>query len=93
MWDTILKIALGLAAAGAVATAAVVIHKQITKRRIEEEAKRQYKEAFKAKIKSKDTKHVDVGIYSKNNNHLGDMTIESDEGVASDLKVGQVIYC
>lgn len=93
MWDTILKIALGVVAAGAVVTAAVVIHKKITAQRIAEETKKKFKEAFKAKIKSKDTKCVKVGIFDKYSNLLGDLPIESDEGVASDLRVGQVIYC
>ena len=52
----------------------------------------QFKNAFKAMIKSKDTRTVHVGIYGSNNTHLGDIEIESEKGVSSDVRVGHTFY-
>lgn len=51
-----------------------------------------FKDAFKAMIKSKTTRSVNVGIFGNNDNHLGDIELESDKGVAADVKVGHVFY-
>lgn len=91
MWGTIFKAILGVAAIGAAAYVSVKIYKKITANRIAEEARRKYKEAFKAKIKAKKQDSVDVGIFDRNNKEIGEMTLQSQEGVDSSLRKGQVI--
>lgn len=87
-----LDIVLGIAAAGAaIAITAIVVHK-ITKSIIAKKAKEKFRNAVKAKIKSKTTKKVNVGIFDSQENHLGDIPFEGEE-VASDIRVGDVIYC
>lgn len=46
--------------------------------------------AVKAKILSKDTKKVSVGLFSNNGNQLESFEIEADRGVSNDIYVGQV---
>ena len=46
----------------------------------------------KAMIQSKTTRKVKVGIYEENDSHLGDIELESDKGVSSDVRVGHVFY-
>ena len=91
MWGTIFKVILGAAAIGAAVYVSVKIYKKITANRIAEEARRKYKEAFKAKIQAKKQNSVDVGIFDRNNNEIGEMTLQSQEGVDSSLRKGQVI--
>ena len=91
MWGTIFKVILGVAAIGAAAYVSVKIYKKITANRIAEEARRKYKEAFKAKIKEKKANAVKVGIFDVNEKETGEMEIKSDEGVDSSLRVGQLI--
>lgn len=91
MWGTIFKVILGAAAIGLVAYGTVKIYKKITANQIAEEARRKCKEAFKAKIKAKKQNSVDVGIFDSNNKEIGEMTVQSQEGVDSSLRVGQVI--
>ena len=94
MWDTILKIALGAVAVGAAAFATVKIYQKITGESLVDEVKGKFgSKAMKLLIKSKKTKSVNVGIFDNKNTEFDQMEIESDKGVASDLKVGQVIYC
>ena len=87
-----LDLALKLAVAGAaIAVTAIVVHK-ITKAIIAKKAKEKFRNAVKALVKSKSTKKVNVGIFDNQENHLGDIPFEGDE-VASDIRVGDVIYC
>lgn len=51
-----------------------------------------FKDAFKAIIQSKTTRKVKVGIFEENDSHLGDIELESDKGVSSDVRVGHVFY-
>ena len=60
-------------------------------KQIAEEVARKSKEAFYAKIKEKKRDAVKVGIYDVNENEIAEMPIESDEGVDSSLRVGQII--
>lgn len=55
-------------------------------------AESRFKDAIKAMIKSKTTRKVNVGIFGEYDNHLGDIELESDKGVAADVKVGHVFY-
>lgn len=64
---------------------------KVTRTAIREKALQKAKNAFKLKIKDKSTKHVDVGIYSRNEDDLGDMRLEGNE-VSSDIRKGQIIY-
>lgn len=91
MWGTIFKVILGAAAIGAASYGIVKIYKKITANQIAEEARRKCKEAFKAKIKAKKQNSVDVGIFDRNNNEIGEMTLQSQEGIDSSLRKGQVI--
>ena len=91
MWGTIFKLLAGAALAGLTIYAGVKIYKKITAQRIAEEVARKSKEAFYAKIKEKKANAVKVGIYDVNENEIAEMPIESDEGVDSSLRVGQII--
>jgi hypothetical protein len=91
MWGSIFKLLLGAAAVGLTVYAGVKIYKKITAKQIAEEVARKSKEAFYAKIKEKKANAVKVGIFDVNEKETGEMEIESDEGVDSSLRVGQVI--
>lgn len=91
MWGSIFKLLLGAAAVGLAVYAGVKIYKKITAKQIAEEVARKSKEAFYAKIKEKKANAVKVGIFDVNEKETGEMEIESDEGVDSSLRVGQVI--
>lgn len=93
MWDSILSILLGAAAGVAIGYATYKIVGVINRRRIEQAAKEKFDRAFKAIIKEKKKNAVKVGIFDSNNTVIAsDYTIESDQGVASDIYVGQTIY-
>ena len=91
MWGTIFKLLLGAAAVGLTVYAGVKIYEKITAKQIAEEVARKSKEAFYAKIREKKRDAVKVGIYDVNENEIAEMPIESDEGVDSSLRVGQII--
>lgn len=91
MWGTIFKILLGTVAVGLTVYAGVKIYKKITANRIAEEVRRKAAAAFYAKIKEKKANAVKVGIFDVNDNDIGEMTIESNEGVDSSLRKGQRI--
>jgi hypothetical protein len=91
MWGSIFKLLLGAAAVGLTVYAGVKIYKKITAKQIAEEVARKSKEAFYAKIKEKKANAVKVFIFDVNEKETGEMEIESDEGVDSSLRVGQVI--
>jgi len=92
MWGTILKIAAGLLITAAISYGLVKIYQKITADRIREEVNKiGTSDAFKAMIKSKTTKRVDVGIFNRQEEEIGTMTIESEEGVDKNLYVGQTI--
>ncbi len=49
--------------------------------------------SLKLLIKSKTTRHVDVGIFNQNTaQHMEDIKLESNKGIADSLYVGQVLY-
>lgn len=91
MWGSIFKLLLGAAAIGLTVYAGVKIYEKITAKQIAEEVARKSKEAFYAKIKEKKRDAVKVGIYDVNENEIAEMPIESNEGVDSSLRVGQII--
>lgn len=93
MWDVVIKIGVGIAAAIIGAAAAIVVVTIIDKVTLQKTIKEKYQNAAKAIIKSKDTKTVVVGIYDSNNNTLAEsMKIQSDNGVSNDIKEGQILY-
>ena len=93
MWDTVIKIGVGIAAAIIGAAAAIVVVTIIDKVALQKAIKEKYQNAAKALIKSKDTKTVVVGIYDDRNRTIDEaMEIKSDSGVSQDIKVGQTIY-
>ncbi|MCR5076769.1 MAG: hypothetical protein K6A82_01875 [Prevotella sp.] len=49
-------------------------------------------DAFKYQIHSPDTRHVDVGIYDKDTNHLETIRLESEQGISSELKENHWYY-
>ena len=92
MWDYLLEILLGAAAGVAIGYATYKIVGVINRRRIEQAAKEKFKQAFKAIIKEKKKNAVKVGIFDIYDNEIeSDFKIESEQGVSSDLYVGQVI--
>lgn len=91
MWGSIFKLLLGAAAVGLTVYAGIKIYEKITAKQIAEEVARKSKEALYAKIKEKKRNAVKVGIYDVNENEIAEMPIESDEGVDSSLRVGQII--
>lgn len=50
------------------------------------------KDAFKAIIKSKTTRTVNLNIFDYSSNEIGTCEIESNKGVSDQLYVGQTIY-
>lgn len=92
MWGNLLKLALGLAAAGLVAYGTYKIYKKITAREVKQAVKEKCPEAFSAIIKEKKQNAVKVGIFDSDNKEKGEMTVASPEGVDSSLREGQVIY-
>jgi len=92
MLITLFRITAGLLATAVIAYGVVKIYKKITADRIREEVIKIGKSnAFKAMIKSKKTKRVNVGIYDRQDKEIGTMTLESEEGVDKNLYVGQTI--
>lgn len=87
------KIVAGLLGGAALLGAGILIYKRITRSTIAEESRKKCPAAFKAIIKSNDTKKVNVGIFDRNDNHLDDLTLQSEKGVDSSLKKGTVVYC
>ena len=93
MWDTVIKIGVGIAAAIIGAAAAIVVVTIIDKVALQKAIKEKYQNAAKALIKSKDAKTVVVGIYDNNDNTLAEaMKIKSDNGISNDIKEGDIIY-
>lgn len=55
-------------------------------------AEPRFDDAIIAVVNSKTTRNVKIGVYAEDDNHLGDIELESDKGVAADVKVGHVFY-
>jgi hypothetical protein len=95
MWGTIFKILLGATAVGLVAYGTYKIHQKITAKRLQEEIEarlaEESEEAFKAMIKEKKANAVKVGVFDEEDEELGEMIVESTEGVDPNLRVGQEI--
>lgn len=93
MLDFLLDLLLGAAAGAAIVATVVTVKRIIDKRTIQNEVKVKCPDAFKALIKQKKENAINVGIFDHNDNELvSDMSIESEQGVSSDLCVGQIIY-
>lgn len=60
---------------------------------IRSEVKEKVPDAFKAQITSKSTRKVVVGIFDDEDQKLKDIEIVSQQGVADDVREGQIIYC
>lgn len=71
---------------------AIVVTYVITSNKIKEETKNYYPDAFKLLIKEKKKNAVDVGIFDKNDNLLGNEEIQSSKGVSKSIHKGQCIY-
>lgn len=52
----------------------------------------EFKKAFKAIIKSKSVKKVNLHIFDNQNDKLGSFDLTSEKGVSDNLQVDQVIY-
>ena len=59
---------------------------------VKEQVKQKVPGAFKMIIQEKRKNSVDVGIFSKNNQPLSKMRIESNDGVSNELRLGQEYY-
>lgn len=71
---------------------AIIVSCIINSQIIKEETQASYPDAFKLLIKEKKKNAVNVGIFDKRNNHLGDEEIQSTEGVSKQIHKGQYIY-
>lgn len=92
MWDYILALLFGAAVGAAVGCAVIKIFDIIDQRSIQKAAKEKFKQAFKAIIKEKKMNAVKVGIFDIYDDEIeSDLEIESEQGVSSDLYVGQEI--
>ena len=93
MWSDILEI-LGaiLIGAGVGVAASLIVDKIIDKSVIKSEVKKKTPTAFKALIEKKKKNAVDVGIFTKSDNRIDGITLESDQGISSEIEVGQVLY-
>ena len=79
--------------AGSVLGAAVIIVAcKITKEIIAQKVRKKFNEALKAEIQEKKKNAVHVGIFDNDDNRIGEMTIESEQGVDASIKQGDVIY-
>lgn len=93
MWDDILE-AIGalLIGAGIGIAASLIVETIIDKSLIQSEVRKKNPSAFKALIEKKKKTAVDVGIFDRNDNRIDGITLESEKGVSSEVKVGQIIY-
>ena len=91
MWGTIFKVLLGAAAVGLVAYGTYKIHKKITAKIIAEEARKKSKEAFRTMVTSATRYETGLDLFNLNDEKIGEMTLESDLGVDSSIREGQVI--
>lgn len=79
--------------AGSVLGAAVItVACKITKEIIAEKARKKFNKAIKAIIQEAKKDAVYVGIFDNDDNRIGEMTIESEQGVDASIKQGDVIY-
>ena len=79
--------------AGSVLGAAVItLACIITKEIIAQKARKEFNKAFKAEIQEAKNNAVHVGIFDEEDNTIGEMTIESEQGVDASLRVGDMIY-
>ena len=72
--------------------AVIILARKVTKEIIAEKARKEFNKAFKAEIQEAKKNAVDVGIFDKDDNRIGEMTIESEQGVDTSIKQGDVIY-
>lgn len=81
-------------AAAAAATVLVVsVTVEITQEVIRRRAKEKFERAKYALVKEiKNAKKVKVGVFGNNSNELGELEIESDNGISNNVRVGQKIY-
>lgn len=65
----------------------------VTEDNARDEIKLKYPSAFKARLKSKETKRVHFDVYNQDSRVIAnDFVIESEKGVSESLKVGTEIY-
>lgn len=81
------------AATGAAVYGAYKLYKYITAEIIQEEARKKYAKAFKARIKAKKDagKTLFVDVFGRDNEQLGTMEMQAEEAPQK-LYVGQEIY-
>lgn len=84
------------AAVGAAVGAVVYLTLEYIDKNAVQKAAQDYKfekcpSAIKAKILSKDTKKVSIGLFGNNETQLESFDIEAERGVSNDVYVGQVL--
>ena len=84
--------AVPLIAGGVLGAIVITLACIITKEIIAQKARKEFNKAFKAEIQEAKKKAVDVGIFDKDDNRIGEMTIKSEQGVDTSIKQGDVIY-
>lgn len=92
MWWLLADVAVGLLAGAAVVLVAdAVVSWYISRQRLKEEYNREVPEAFALLIKEKQGNAVKVGIFDEEADEIGEEVIESNRGVSSDVRQGDVI--
>ncbi len=60
---------------------------------IKKEIKKHIANAFKVIITNKGVKKIQLDVFSKDDEKIKAVEIESKEGISENLKIGQIIYC
>lgn len=84
--------AVPLIAGGVLGATVITLACIITKEIIAQKARKKFNEAFKAEIQEAKKNAVHVGIFDEEDNTIGEITIESEQGVDASIKQGDVIY-
>ena len=89
--DTGKKILAGVLTAAAVGVVCYAVYEEITLNQIKEKARNKCPEGLKAMILEKEKDAVIVGIFDDNDQQIDTMKMQSEKGVADEVKTGEVI--
>lgn len=67
------------------------IKKRITASILKKEIAKEFPNALKIKIKDKNTRRVNVGVFGKNDVEICEQSYKSKEGISDRIYVGQII--
>ena len=92
MLDLLLRGLFAVAAGVAVGYACYKIYEKITAQQIREKAKVELPDAYRIKILEAERNSIKADVFSPSGEKKS-IQLESDQGVSSDIYVGQTIYC